>query len=399
MLEIRSTLTIFSVAVVLNCLVQPSIAADLVRLRVETIDDSVKIGYGTAIGDVDGDGKPDVLLADKTEFVWYRNPDWKRFVMVDNLTQRDNVCIAARDIDGDGRVEIAVGALWNPGDTNNSGSVHYLIPPDDRRQKWTAVELHREPTVHRMRWVKLAKDRFVLVVAPLHGRGNRGGEGDGVKLLAYDVPQDVRQPWKTNLIDDSLHMTHNFDLCQWDASSESEELVYIGREGALVIHWNGRSWQKRRLQRVQGGGEIRFGRLGAGAGAERWIATIEPLHGDKLVVYPIRDTSPTANPADRVVLASDFVQGHAIAIADLAGQGRPQIVAGWRNKNAAGDTGVRLYWLDDDGNWQSQWVDQSGMAAEDLRVGDLNGDGRPDIVAAGRATKNLRVYWNEGRQK
>ncbi|HIM31542.1 MAG TPA: VCBS repeat-containing protein, partial [Planctomycetes bacterium] len=156
---------------------------------------------------------------------------------------------------------------------------------------------------------------------------------------------------------------------------------------------------KRRLQRVQGGGEIRFGRLGAGAGAERWIATIEPLHGDKLVVYPIRDTSPTANPADRVVLANDFVQGHAIAIADLAGQGRPQIVAGWRNKNAAGDTGVRLYWLDDDGNWQSQWVDQSGMAAEDLRVGDLNGDGRPDIVAAGRATKNLRVYWNEGRQK
>ncbi|MEO1970589.1 MAG: FG-GAP and VCBS repeat-containing protein, partial [Pirellulaceae bacterium] len=149
MLEIRSTLTIFSVAVVLNCLVQPSIAADLVRLRVETIDDSVKIGYGTAIGDVDGDGKPDVLLADKTEFVWYRNPDWKRFVMVDNLTQRDNVCIAARDIDGDGRVEIAVGALWNPGDTNNSGSVHYLITPDDRRQKWTAVELHREPTVHR----------------------------------------------------------------------------------------------------------------------------------------------------------------------------------------------------------------------------------------------------------
>ena len=38
---------------------------------------------------------------------------------------------------------------------------------------------------------------------------------------------------------------------------------------------------------------------------------------------------------------------------------------------------------------------ESRMATEDLRLGDLNGDGRLDIVAAGRATKNLKVYWNE----
>ncbi len=30
-------------------------------------------------------------------------------------------------------------------------------------------------------------------------------------------------------------------------------------------------------------------------------------------------------------------------------------------------------------------------------AGDLNGDGKPDIIAAGRATKNLVVYWNERR--
>src|SRR5690606_17463459 len=66
----------------------------------QIIDDQVAIGYGLGIGDVDGDGKPDILMADKKQFVWYRNGDWKRFVMVDNLTASDNVCIAARDIDG-----------------------------------------------------------------------------------------------------------------------------------------------------------------------------------------------------------------------------------------------------------------------------------------------------------
>ena len=115
------------------------------KFRAETIDSKVVIGYGTAIGDVDGDGKADILLADKKQFAWYRNPDWKRFVIAENLTKHDNVCIAARDIDGDGKVEIAVGAEWNPGDTVNSGSVHYLVAPEDRTQLWQPVKLPNEP--------------------------------------------------------------------------------------------------------------------------------------------------------------------------------------------------------------------------------------------------------------
>ena len=35
------------------------------------------------------------------------------------------------------------------------------------------------------------------------------------------------------------------------------------------------------------------------------------------------------------------------------------------------------------------------MACEDLKIADLNGDGKPDIIASGRATKNLVIYWNE----
>jgi hypothetical protein len=31
---------------------------------------------------------------------------------------------------------------------------------------------------------------------------------------------------------------------------------------------------------------------------------------------------------------------------------------------------------------------------EDLAAADLDNDGRPDIVAVGRATHNVRIYWN-----
>ena len=54
----------------------------------QVIDANIQIGYGLAIGDEDGDGKPDILLADKKQFVWYRNPDWKRFVMAEDAPHR-----------------------------------------------------------------------------------------------------------------------------------------------------------------------------------------------------------------------------------------------------------------------------------------------------------------------
>ncbi|MBA2761463.1 MAG: VCBS repeat-containing protein, partial [Segetibacter sp.] len=180
------------------------------KFEPQTIDGNISIGYGLALGDVDGDGKPDILLADKKQFVWYRNGDWKRFVMIENLTEQDNVCIAARDLDGDGKVEVAVGAQWNPAetsDTTKSGSVHYLIRPKDPSQLWEAVRLHHEPTVHRMQWVKSADGNFYLVVVPLHGRGNKNGVGEGVKVIAYRFPKNPRNTWSTGTIINNMHMT------------------------------------------------------------------------------------------------------------------------------------------------------------------------------------------------
>src|SRR5713101_2169530 len=143
--------------------------------RTVEIDAEIEIGYGVAVTDVDGDKKPDILLADKKQIVWYRNPGWEKFVIAENLTPLDNVCLAATDIDGDGKTEVAVGAQWNPNDTLNSGAVFYLIAPKDRTQKWEAIELPHQPTVHRMRWMQTRPDKFELVVVPLHGRGNKEG--------------------------------------------------------------------------------------------------------------------------------------------------------------------------------------------------------------------------------
>jgi len=363
------------------------------KFKAVEIDKEIQIGYGIAAADVNGDKKPDLVLADKTQIVWYENPSWKKHVIAERLTQRDHVCIAAADINGDGKAEIAVGAEWNPGDTVNSGAVFYLVPPDDRTQKWEAIKLHHEPTVHRMRWVKNADGKFDLVVVPLHGRANNAkAEGAGVKILAYKMPADPKQPWKTELLDETLHKTHNFDPVQLDRDP-AEEMFVGGREGLFML--DGQKLSLLGTNTIDGAGEVRAGKV---AGRQTFVATVEPMHGNTLAVY----TAPSATEhADakwqRTVLDESLIDGHALACGDLIGQGRDQIVVGWRAMNRPGKVGIKLFTSDDNSlrKWTPTVVDDGGMACEDLILADLNGDGKLDIAAAGRATKNVKVYLNE----
>jgi len=362
------------------------------------IDSKVEIGYGVTVADVNGDKKPDILLADKNLIVWYENPSWAKHVMAEKLTTLDHVCIAAQDIDGDGKCEVAVGAGWNPGDTLNSGAVFYLLPPADRTQKWEPVTLPHEPTVHRMRWVKNAAGGYDLVMVPLHGRGNKTtGEGAGVKVVRYHKPANAKDPWKTDVLDESMHKTHNFDPVQWDTDT-AQEMLIGSKEGVFLFNPGAGKPTMIQLSGNENGGvgEVRAGRLG---GNRRFFATIEPMHGNNLVVYTAPALPPPRSTWKSLLLDETLVDGHALACGDLSGIGRDQIVVGWRAMNKPGvKVGIKLFTpLDADGkNWKQTLVDDNTMACEDLCLADLDGDGNLDIIAAGRATKNLKVYFNQG---
>lgn len=358
---------------------------------IEVVDNQIEIGYGVAIGDVDGDGKPDILLADKKEIVWYKNPGqrnrtWQRYVIAANLTEYDNVCIAARDLDGDGKVEVAVGAQWNPGETNDrdkSGAVFYLKRPADPTQQWAPVRLHHEVTIHRMQWGRKPDGNYQLLVLPLHGQGNVNGTGEGVKWIAFDVPKKPDGEWTYQLLDTQLHMTHNFQVLEEEGKSLTAAVG--GREGVKLLHYKNGKWEDpgEWLVKDKPVGEVQIGTFRSG---KSFIATIEPMHGTHVML--------TGEDGNRTELSSNFVQGHAVGVADLLGTGSDQVVAGWRNPNKDRMVGVRLF-VEKESTWEEHILDNSvRMACEDLKIADLDGDGKLDVIAAGRATLNVLIYWN-----
>jgi len=368
-------------------------AAPQPQFRAQTLDANVGIGYGLAIADVDGDGKPDIVLVDARETVWYKNPTWEKAALTGALTQKDHVCIAAKDIDGDGKADICVGAEWNPGDTKDSGAVFALFPGEDRTKPWHTKKLHHEPVVHRMHWVMEEPAKHFLAVLPLHGCNNVNGEGEGIRFLGYRPESDREKDWETFLIHHGFHLAHNFQPVRWNADDAGESLLVAPKEGVHLLRQEAGDWTATRMTE-RGCGEVRLGKLPNG---ERFITTIEPMHGNEVVVNPANSDGFWSEK--RVVLDESLNQGHALAAADFLGLGYDQIVAGWREPSKETNVvGLRLYTptAADGSEWKLHHViDDNQMACEDVIVADLNGNGKPDIIAAGRSTKNLVIYWNE----
>ena len=121
------------------------------------------------------------------------------------------------------------------------------------------------------------------------------------------------------------------------------------------------------------------------------------MHGNQLVVYPALPPEGGAK-RNRRVLSDKLADGHALACGDVLGVGSDQIVVGWRgNTKQPQPVRIKLFTpLDNKGEqWRESLIDDNTMACEDLVLADLDGDGKLDIVASGRATKNVKFYWNE----
>jgi hypothetical protein len=133
-----------------------------------------------------------------------------------------------------------------------------------------------------------------------------------------------------------------------------------------------------------GSSEVHVGRFRDG---RRFLATVDPWHGAEVSVRPEVAKSPLAF-GTRVVIDASLREGHALWVADVDGDGDDEILAGYRGPG----TSVLAFDHDPASNTWTRTVVDDAIAAQDLRGGDLDGDGLPDVVAVGGASKNVVWY-------
>jgi len=366
--------------------VQAPSVADL-PFRVVDIQRDWGVVYAVRVADVNADGRPDIIAINPSQLAWFENPSWQRHVIVDGVLPRDHVTIAAHDIDGDGRVEIALGAGWNPRNTSSGGELFLATRRDAAGlEPWAVAPIGAEPTLHRIRWAMLG-GQARLIVTPLHGRGTAPPNWDGIgaRVFALTPPGAGSTTWATEVVDDSRHILHNFVVTDFDGNS-GDELVTASREGLTLLTRGPDGAWSRRLLAEGAPGEVVLGRIAG----RRVFGTIEPWHGTSVVTY-VEGKQAWA----RTVVDSAVTGGHAVAWADFDGDGDDELVAGWRD----GEYGLARYRINGEGGVRDRQIIDRGVAVEDLVVADMNADGRPDIVAGGRSTGNVRLLLNEGGKR
>jgi hypothetical protein len=350
-----------------------------------TIATGLKGGYQVLAVDLNGDGRKDILAlaSDLDELVWFENPSWTRHVVVSGRRRMINA--AVWDWDGDGIPEIVLAEEFSPRPAKSAGVVSVLTHKGDPRGPWSMREIDRLPTSHRLRLARIdGSGQPVVVNAPLAAAAAEPPDYRAKTPLVFYRPDK----WKRELITDQIEgVMHGIFVVDWDGDGR-DEILTASMSGIhlLKLEKDGR-WSSKELTKgdpapwpQSGASDVAVGRLGS----KRFLAAIEPWHGHQLVVYFEREGGWR-----RQVIESAMADGHALQVVDLDGDGRDEIVAGYRG----GDHSVHLYTAEDGQGqrWLRSTVDEGGMAAAACDVADF-GAGRREIVCIGTATANVKCY-------
>jgi hypothetical protein len=104
-------------------------AAPLVFVRHDFDSQNLgQVSEGMNVGDIDGDGRPDIVEGGENALIWYHNPDWTPQVIGSGLRYSAGAMVIVRDMDGDGRLDVLTGR-YPISDTSQRESVWFANTP------------------------------------------------------------------------------------------------------------------------------------------------------------------------------------------------------------------------------------------------------------------------------
>jgi len=373
-------------------------AADSQPIERIVIDPDFPGAYQVEVADVNGDKKPDIVAVGGSTCAWYENPAWTKRIVTGPTQTPGIISSATADLDGDGKAEIAI-AYEFAMNAPRKGKLLLATQGRSADDRWTLTQLADVGSIHRLRFGDVDGDQKLdLVVAPIFGRDAQPPTYSGAALLQVFSRSGSPGPnvWRSRVVA-RREVMHAIEVI--DANGDGVSDILTADNGGVIL-LRGKSSGFLALTPgapgtapKRGASEVHLGKLADG---RKFLATIEPWHGHQVAVcfaagdsrYRGSDDAKALRFSPRNILDDTLADGHALWVADVDGDGDDEIFAGHRGK----DHRVSLYDFDRTSKTWSRTVIDRDIAAQDLRGGDLDRDGTPDIVAVGGATHNVVWY-------
>ena len=386
-------------------------AAPLVEIAIPGVPASI------AIGDFDGDGKPDVAVG-------FRAPARERqggVVVLLNRTESATAAIrfaepivvafdhavdfvAAADLDGDGRSDLF--AAWCGSGVEPCGAASLLnraVPGGTIRFASVEVPLGVE---HAANWILEDVNHDgkadLLFLNPLAGvAADYGAPGEivvapGIGGGKFAAPRTFSAPTLNTLgmVLGDFNRDGQADLALLDAAAEGgpRVRVLLGRKGG------GFHAPESLITGFAAKAVIPFAEHGRTAGfvvtdvAQNGLGSSRSKDGHMAEVFAGKSLEPPYAPLYRV----SGVPDGAIAVGDLRGDGRREMVE-------VTASGIQVYELE--GKNRNHAIQaakfQAGggcfggtLAPQRALLQDVNGDGKPDLIVGSGYDRNLKIYVN-----
>jgi len=363
----------------------------MIRFSEHLIMSGFGYSYGLAAADLDGDGRLDVTAADADgrALYWFHNDGKGAFTP--HFIRRDHPKPrlerhAIGDVNGDGLPDVVIVE-------NLTGDLYWFensgTPADGK--PWTLHEI----TVGGMPFA------YDVALADLTGNGApdvaaSGWNGNEVAWFAN--PGAAAGEWVKHLLDGDMTEARSIRVADFDGDGKPDLLATAAGANLVVWYENpGGSAADGWRRHVIDDASIRpvHGHPVDMDGDGDWDVVMATGMGTSAnpgtVVWYENDGDPAGGAWRKHVICGDLPQAFEAVAGDLDGDGAVEVVV-----TAWGDPGGLFLFKhegDPRGPWRKQTLKAPWVRANQVILADLDGDGRLDIVAQAERWANELRWW------